>query len=406
MALDNTQFAGMMKDYFLKLPIVNIDSPSLPFSGMIQRNTKAAGDNWTMPVEFRNPNNIDSNLGSIKGGTIANGGYGQFLGQYYKVYNVVSIDGLTLGSSNSTEGAFKSAKVEIINAKTALQNAIEAMLFRGLQIGQVDASTTLGSATLQLKDKGDAKLFYAGQVLRASANLDGSSPRTGTITVSTVNLDSGQVVMTGNLNAGISAIASQDYLFRQYSVGLTTPFTGVQSYLSLDASPAALHGLTRTTDTTRLAGWNVNATGKTVLSAFQTAVSKSGTFGDQANVIFCSRSAFDQAVQESGSQVQYTSPGGVAKVGFASIEIAGGTKVVQSAYCPDSEAYALAMSTWQLLSVGDAPRIRGTAPGEDGLVIRSDATADTWTSDLLGYIQLVCSAPGRNVRIYNMPSLS
>lgn len=76
-------------------------------------------------------------------------------------------------------------------------------------------SGTVGGTTLTLADPNEAQYFSPGMVVAAS-DTDGTSGslRSGTVTLSAVNYETGVLTATGNWTAGISAIANTDYLFR------------------------------------------------------------------------------------------------------------------------------------------------------------------------------------------------
>ena len=88
----------------------------------------------------------------------------------------------------------------------------------------------------------------------------------------------------------------------------------------------------------------------------------------------------------------------MAAIAFNGIEIyyAGGSaKVIGDRNCPKGRAFGVTMNTWKLNSLGNAVRLFEA----DGLKMLRSSNSDALDIRAFGYLNLSCTAPGRNIQI-------
>lgn len=318
-----------------------------------------------------------------------------------KDYSLASIDNETIEASKGNANAFlEAATTEIDGAiQSAARSLAIAMYGTGSgSIGQVDASTTLSSQTLQLKSVEDVTHFEVGMKIVASSVDGGGSVRSGTLTIDGVDRDLGTVHTTVALNSGISAIASQDYIFVQGDYDLK--IKGLQAWLP-NTSPSVsdnFFSVNRSSDATRLAGIRFDGSAMPIEEALVSAAARVAREGGKPDYCFLSYSKFADLEKALGSKVQYIDLKANADVGFRGMQISGPRgviKVVPDQNCPQDRAFMLQMDVWKLYSLGKAPKILDT----DGLKMLRDSSADSVEIRVGYYAQMGCRAPGYNANV-------
>src|SRR5690606_37988352 len=114
----------------------------------------------------------------------------------------------------------------------------------------------ISTNTITLTEADDVRNFKIGMTLIASANADGSTPRTGSAVVTAVDEDTGTV--TVDSAAGITSFANSDYLFRKGDPGTCVDGLEVMFPLTAPTTGDSFRGVDRSVDVRRLAGCRVN----------------------------------------------------------------------------------------------------------------------------------------------------
>jgi hypothetical protein len=192
-------------------------------------------------------------------------------------------------------------------------------LFRlgnGLRGRRSSASTNV----ITLTNANDVRNFKKGMTVIASANSDGSSPRTGSTTVAAIDPAGGTVTLT--LAAGISSFQDNDYLFRKGDPA--TCMEGMQACTPL-TPPVYLsdsfRGIDRGADVEGLSGVRVNDTGSSIIQNFGLLAVKANMRGKKLKKGALNPINFWTVSQLLGAKVMYEGGGGTAEVGFEYIVI-------------------------------------------------------------------------------------
>lgn len=397
MALDTTAYDPILKEHYVKKKIHELaDLGRAPFLAMVPKNTKAGGKRIVQPIDYDNPSGGSATIAKA----ITNAGNSQYEDFQLTVstnYQIANIDNLTIESSQTDENAFKPAIREIDKAFKAAgrRDAWQIYRTKGGAKGQV-ANTSYATTVLTLIDKADAFNFQKGDVITADTVDGGGTEHSGTLTVDSLQREDGTVTMTANLSTGISAIATNDYLFAEgdYDGNIA----GLASWLPAGsgrstALSTAFYGVTRSTDADRLGGIYRDSSGEPLDEALQKLTASVVKHGGQPDCVFMNPETLSDLELLLGAKVRYGSET-VAGIGFEHIKVsvAGRTlKLYGDVNCPSNRMYVLQMDTWTLHSVGPTPHFLQ----RDSLLLRS-ATADTYEVRVGGYRQLGCSAPSFN----------
>jgi hypothetical protein len=286
---------------------------------------------------------------------------------------------------------------EIDGVMRSVGDSISRNLFRDGSgaIGRVNNSS-FSTTALDLVTDMDSLNFEVGMVLQLASAKSGGSVRSGTLTVSAVNrgATSSQITLSGNISAGVSAVAQNDYIYQ--AGDYDSALTGLEGWLPATAPGAtAFFGQDRTADVSRLAGQRYDGSSGSVIEAIIEGAALAAREGGKPDYMFTSFADFVNIEKSMNSQVQREVKQSDSVSGYRSLEFYaphGVVKIVPDKDCPGGLAYMLEMKTWSLMSIGsvvqltelDGNRVLRQS-GDDGVEVRCHS-----------YSQLGCTAPGRN----------
>ena len=286
---------------------------------------------------------------------------------------------------------------EIDGGMRCVGDSISRNLFRDGSgaIGKVNNSS-FGVTTLDLVTDMDSLNFEVGMVLQVAAAKTGGSVRSGTLLVSGVNRGAStmQITMSGNLSAGIGAIAQNDFVYQ--SGDYDGALTGLEGWLPATApSSAAFFGQDRTADITRLSGQRYDGSSGTILEALIEGSALAAREGGSPSHMFCSFADFVSIEKAMNSQVQREVKQSDSVSGYRSLEFYaphGVVKIVPDKDCPGGTAYMLQMDTMSLMSIGSCVQLTEL----DGNRVLRQSADDGIEVRVHSYSQLACTAPGKN----------
>lgn len=391
LTVDN--FTAALKQHYVSDKVQNMAERDNPLFALVKKNTNAGGELIKQPVRFRNGQGVAATAAKAHANATP-GGYAAFHLTRKKNYKFAYLDDEILEATNGKENAFLDAKVEVDGAISGLGNWLAVTMYRG-SLGVVSSDTTVGSTTLKLATPGDAFLFQGGQILKLSPNADGSSARTGSITVAAVNHDAGTITTSADIDAGISAAATGDYIFVDGTEGAV--ITGLDQWLpSVASTDTTWNNVDRTVDVARLQGHRISASGMSEEQALQEMASKILRFGGAPSHVFMNPERVKELTLGVGSKREYARVDvkGKASIGFQGFQVECGGKpitVLSDSNCPTDKAYMMQMDTWTLHSTGAVPRIYD----RDGFMIRV-IDDSSYQVRVAAFCELGCSAPGYN----------
>ena len=397
-ATNMTAWDNALKIYYQDKPVIDTVYKNHPFLSLVPKNPRFKGKSMPIPVIFGRPQGVSANFANAQSNASATQ-VAEFLLTRKKHYGVATVDGETLLASQGNEYAFlDAATTEIDQTAKSVGDALSRQLFRtsDAAIGKVNNSS-FGVTTLDLVTDSDALNFEIGMVLQVSATQTGGSVRTGTLEVSAVSRDaaSNQVTMTGNLSAGISAIAQNDFVYVQgnYDAGVS----GLADWIPASApGGTAFFGQDRSKDPSRLGGQRQafsSTREETIINGLGLAAREGGA-PDHIFVSFTDFIALEKELQSTVQREVDPETGS----GYRSLEMYapyGIAKIIPDKDCPVGVAYALQMDTWQLATINETVSIIDV----DGNRMLRQSSDDGVEIRVGFYGQLGCSAPGFNCRI-------
>ena len=400
MALDMTTFASAIKVHYTNDTVENMVYQDNPLLAMMSKYESFGGKNLPIPIITGNPQGRSASFlkaQANKTNTVVK----DFVLTRARDYSLASIDNETIEASKGDANAFlEAATTEIDGAiNSAARSLAIAMYGTGSgTIGQVDATTTLTSTTIQLKNAESVTNFEVGMKLTVSATDGGGAVRTGTLLVNGIDRDLGTVRTSVVLNSGIAAIASQDFI--SVEGDYDQKVKGLAAWLPSVAPVAGdnFFSVDRSADASRLAGIRFDGTNSPIEEVLVKAAARLAREGSKPNVCFLSFSKYAELENALGSKVQYVDVKVNPEIGFRGIKIngpKGPIDIMPDQNCPQDKAYMLQTDVWKLYSLGKAPKILDT----DGLKMLRDSSADSVEIRVGYYAQIGCRAPGFNAVI-------
>lgn len=391
-----TSFDYALKEYYTDSRVIDMVYKRNPWLAMCPKREDFYGDLMPIPTIYGNPQGVSNTFSTAQTNKTPSQGVKFNLTRARK-YGLVDIDNETLLASQSQKGAWLEARVVAINGViNALSRQAAVAMYRdsGGAIGQIG---TVSTDTITLTDISEITNFEVNMELVASANLDGSSPRTGSATVTQVDRGAGQLVSDSNWSSQITSIAANDYLFIEGSIA--AEIEGLSGWIPASApTSTAFFGVDRSVDTDRLGGNRVTGTNQPIEEAIIEGASRAGREGGEPDCCFLNFEKYSDLEKSLGSKVQYIEVQATANVMFPGIRVNGPSGVIS--VFPDRNAqpdvaWLLQKDTWVLASLGPVPRVLNA----DGLQMLRLSSSDGVEARWGMYYNLGCRAPGFNTRV-------
>lgn len=397
-SLDLTSFAASLKQHYTNQKVENMCYKDNPALAMLSKYEQFGGENLKLPIKFGIPQGRSATFSTAQANKTTSQ-YKAFLITRSKDYALASIDNETIEASKGNPNAFfEAATSEIDSAIESITRSLAIALYGtgSGSIGQVLAGSTGSSFTLA--EDQDVTNFEVGMELVFSTANGGGSVKSGNVTVTGVNRDSGVISVDAltAINGGAGA-ATNDFVFVQGDYDLK--IKGFRAWVP-DSAPGGgdnFFGVNRSADVTRLAGIRYDGSAQPIEEALIDAASRIAREGGKPDYCFLSYNKFSELEKALGSKVQYVEHN-VGEIGFRGILIhgpRGSIKVIADQNCPDSRAFMLTMNTWKLYSLGKCPKILDM----DGLKMLRESNADAVEIRIGYYAQLGCVAPGFNANV-------
>lgn len=402
-SLTPASVAALLKEVYPDGPIVEEIYKNAPLLGVLPKDTDAEGYGRQIhiPLIFADPQGRSADF--TKGRTAAT----PTLSAAFDVtlandYAFAFIDGETIDRMKSEKGSFiRALKPEIDRALRNLRNSLVHALYRngGGAIGQISAASNPATPTITLANPSDIRYFAKGQIL-ATSLTDGTSgvQKAGTVTVASVNRNTGTVTATGNWTAGIATALASDFVFVDGDFGAKVK--GVEAWIpSTDPGATTFFGLDRSTDPMRLGGIRQDFSSLPIEEAVPRMLERMYREDASTDILTMHPLDWTNLQIALGSKVVYDTVEAykTPTVGFQSIKVKGPMGDVDILADPNelpNVCHALQLDTWTLYSLGDIPKMLDN----DGLAVLRNITSDGVEAQMLYRAQLACKAPGLNGR--------
>lgn len=366
-----------------------------PGLALIGRDENFYGSSMFLPLKYGNGNKRSSTFTNAQGNSGPSSNVGFTLTRATD-YAVAYIDNQSMEASEKDEGAFVDIFKHEVDAAMKASVQSEAQSFAGDGtgiIGQVSSGSTVASTSITLADISQVTNFEVGNVLVATATVGGAA-RSGSVTVTAINRKTGVLTAAANWSAGISALATGDYLAIEGDLNLKPK--GFSAWIpESDPSSTAFFGVDRTPDLLRLAGVRDDYSAKPIEEALvlaATDMNLNGAACDYGMIAFAKHAELENAL---GSKVQYVDVMSPIGIGFRGIKISTGKRpitILADLTVKSDRLWMMQSNTWKLRSLKKSIRMLE----QDGLKSLRVSNADAQEVRIGGYKQFSCEAPGYN----------
>lgn len=395
MANNATNLANAFKTYFVDKVVGKIvyTDEDRPFLNMLNKDPNFSGDGMPVPVWYGDAAAGRSVSYSNAVANANNAKIARFTVDVVQNNQIVEVTREALLRGRSNAGSFfKNQVIKVEQGINNLSNDIEMGLFRD-GTGKIGAVGSIASAVITLATADDARNFHPDQVLVMATNT-ATNLHSGTVTVSSVDIDAGTVTCTGNVTAGISSATAGDAIFVQ---GDYTAANNVLKISGLDGwltGTSTLFGQDRSVDSRLQGSSGTGSLGDIAKGIRDLAYATKKKYTAKPNVAFVDWEIYGRLVDQLGADVR-RDEGGMATDGFESVTVigpGGPIRVVGAAYCPPNKAYVVDMRTLSLVSMGPVV----TLNMDDGQAAERMSSESGLRVHIDSHANLACNAPARN----------
>lgn len=327
-------------------------------------------------------------------------------------YQIASITNELLEATKDSAGAFiDEAKLVMDTSFRNISNDLASDLYRSGtgsrgQIGSITKDGVTNAVSITLSSRSDVNQMEVGMVLVATAT-DGGSPSSDTVTITSVNRNSGIIAGTASVTpaSGLSGNwAANSYLVVQgdipsggaSSTGSFLKVSGLAAWGPKVAPSSALFwNVDRSQDSRMYFTIAQNTELESIEEALIDAACQVAEIGGMPDMCFMNFTSYAALEKSLGAKVQYVDvKHEEADIAFAGIRVHapyGPITVIPDRNCPSQTAYLLQMDTLKFRSLGKAPHI--LTYGLEGLEGLRVGNADALEIRIGYYGNLICNAP-------------
>jgi hypothetical protein len=366
-----------------------------PALALLSRDENFYGSSLYLPLKYGNGNKRSATFSKAQSNSGPSSNVG-FTVTRAKDYAVAYIDHESMEASEKDEGAFVDIfKHEVDSAmKAAVQSEAQAFAGDGTGIiGQISSGSNVGTPTITLADITQITNFEVGNVLVSTATVGGTA-RTGSVTVTAINRQTGTITVSGNWSAGITGVAASDYLAIDGDLNLK--MKGFSAWIpESDPSSTAFFGVDRTPDILRLSGVRADYSSKPIEEAcvlIGKDMNLNGAMVDYGLLSFDKHAELENAL---GSKVQYVDVMSPIGIGFRGIRVTTGKRpmtLLADLTVKNDRFWAMQSNTWKLRSLKKSIRML-EQDGNKSLRVSNDDASEVRIG---GYKQFTCELPGHN----------
>jgi len=393
---------AVLKQYYTSKKVENLVYDSHPLFELIPKDESFRGRNMPIPLVYGLPQGI-SNTFSTAQANASSSSLDDFLLTRTTKYGVATLAGESVAASEGDRFSFLSqSTTEINNTIKSVGDAIARDLYRDGSgaIGQIAATTTIGSVDCDLENPESVFNFEVGMRLDLNANKTGNSGslRANYTQIAAVDRSAyttgstDQLTATGNWNANSGATG--DYLYQEGDYD--SAVKGLEAWVpATTPGSAAFFGVDRSVDPTRLGGQRYDGSSDSIVEALISGAAITAREGGNPDHVFLPFEDFIKLEKSLNAQVQRDVKQSDSISGYRSLEMYaphGAMKIIPDKDCPPSKAYMLTLNSWVLASIGPAVQLTQL----DGNRTLRISDADGIEVRIHSYLQMGCRAPGWN----------
>lgn len=296
------------------------------------------GDQINYAVKVNNAQNITSGALSLAQAVGSASKGVQFAMRRVIKRGTISIDvEALLAAQVGPEGAFATLVVnEVDGFVDEFTDRLGFDIFRD-STGNRGQISAINGNTITLVTPDDARNFKVGMPLAATQNANGTSPRTGSSTITNLDWDAGTITVLSA--ASIISLTVNDFLFASPEIGSNLEGFDLCTPLTAPVPGDSFRGVDRSINASLLAGSRINDTGTMIEENAGKIAVKIRQAGGRSDRLILNPQRYWEMVRRLGAKIMYEGGGGNADYGFETVKInspAGILTVISDPDCPVS----------------------------------------------------------------------
>lgn len=396
-ASDLTKVAYIYKSRYSDDKVQDVAEREHPTYKMIRKVGGFTGTDFKYAMRYGNPQGGSGTFADAQGAATGSKGV-QMTASRKRKYWFYTLDGEAMAAADGDAGSFLTlVRQESEGAMEEFGDNLAFDLFRAGN-GQRGRRASISSSTVTLTSKYDARNFKVGMKVIASANADGSSPRTGSAVITAVNHSGGKITADGAGTAfsDITSFADNDYLFRKGDPG--TCVEGFEKHFPLSEpvyGSDSFRGIDRGVHPELLAGARLDASDQVIEECIGEVCVTIASNGRKANYAPLHPMKFWEVARRTNAKVTYDGGGMKASIGFEGFDIhtpAGVVRCVSEPDAPLTLGYVLNMKSLYVRHLRGLPHV----VDDDGRPSLRSTTEDSIEARLRCWSNLICTAAADN----------
>lgn len=385
----------MLKELYSDRKVFELTYKKHPLLAMLTKFEKFGGKYRPIPVVWNRPSGRSSDF--TKSRTNRNPTEGvEFLLTRKRDYANIIMDNEAIEAAADDPMSFLRAKTLEINGMLEKLSRSLAISLYGDGSGIRAATSATQNVTLSvvtLADPNDIVFFDVNDVINLVSAA--GALRAGTRTIDSIDEDAGTFTLNGALNGIAGATAGDSICIDGDHNAMVS---GLESWLKgSDVTNVPFYGVDRTVHKRKLAGVRINGVDGTYEEVLKDLISRMNRVEAETDVVLVNDAVFTALDKSQEVKVMRTDPGksAVSHIGIGSLFVnskRGPVEVIPDVLCPADRMFALQKNTWELASLGRAPRIFDT----DGLTMLRAVDSDAVEVRAQYYANLSTNAPGLN----------
>jgi hypothetical protein len=411
-AIDLSNAAPLVKVHYSARFVETLAFPKSRTLAMFAKDTNAGGATVNYPIISDDVGGRSATLSvaETQDGSIGIQGT-QVALPLVSDYASYTVSGLAIEASKGNMNAFMPVLTfSIDSAMRKLGRQASVDFFRsgyGL-VGKIAVGGRSGS-TITLDVKEDAINFNRGQTYFFAPDSTTDARASGTtLQVDSVDMAAGKITFTSALS-GISGLADGDVVIGEgdraiSSVSARLKLYGLPAWIPLTA-PSAANDLTPGWDRRKSSAFygvvlDQSTTGGDIMNGTIELVGEVNRLGGDVDMITMnpSRASDLRKILQSQSRYEPSTAKTAAGIAFDTFKFEG-ADVIEDRFCHVNDVWALTKNTWEIISLGNVPKIADL----DGNQFLRVSGVDGYRGRVLYYANVKCNAPGWNGRL-RLPS--
>lgn len=362
MALETTTtYDPILKELYVDQRVRNLVYSQRPFFALVPKFEQAGGRNYPLPIVYGYGQGRSAVFSTAQTNTAADSNE-QWTLTYTQNWGVVQVDALLAATAKTSPQTF----LPVLQARTNsvlenLANDLGGDLFGDGFGNRAQVTGSTAGTTITLLNTSDVTRFEVGMVITASPNADGSSPRTGTNTITAIDRNAGTLTAATAWSTAITSFAANDYMFQQGDMSSSRlKVTGLAGWGPTSApSSTSFFGVDRTIDS-RLSFVRHTGTASSLEENLIDLSYKVAENGGMPDTVLMNYRRKASLIKQLGSKVQYIERK-VGNIGFKAVLVHGAAntdlEVYADQFCQNDRFYEIELGQCVLVSAGMAPRI-------------------------------------------------